>query len=88
MRRRSPGDRPAVMDTKIGAASIGLITEKSDENASTTNLASDEENIRGARTRILARGAGKRRPERDFQGPAALCLREDSCRKNPGRATV
>ena len=33
------------MDTKIGAASIGLITEKSDENASTTNLASDEENM-------------------------------------------
>ena len=45
IRRRSPGDRPAVMDTKIGAASIGLITEKSDENASTTNLASEEENI-------------------------------------------
>jgi hypothetical protein len=36
-----------VSDTKIGAASIGLITEKSEENARTTNFASAEENIGG-----------------------------------------
>ncbi len=42
--RRSPG-MPAVRLTKIGAASIGLMTEKSDENASTTNFASAEENM-------------------------------------------
>ena len=42
--RRSPG-MPAVSDTKNGAASIGLMTEKRDENASTTNFASAEENM-------------------------------------------
>ncbi len=46
MRRRSCG-APAVSDTKIGAASMGLITEKSEENARTTNFASAEENIGG-----------------------------------------
>jgi hypothetical protein len=44
--RRCSG-APAVSETKIGAASIGLITEKSDEKASTTNFASAEENIGG-----------------------------------------
>ena len=47
IRRRSSG-APEVRDTKIGAASIGLITEKRDENARTTNLASADENMTGA----------------------------------------
>src|SRR5262249_22684070 len=38
---------PAVIATKIGAASIGLMTEKSEENARTANLASAEENTAG-----------------------------------------
>ena len=42
--RRSFG-MPSVRVTKIGAASIGLMTEKSEENASTTNFASAEENM-------------------------------------------
>ena len=36
---------PAVSVTKIGAASIGLMTEKSEENASSANLPSAEENM-------------------------------------------
>ena len=79
--RRSPG-MPAVSDTKIGAASIGLMTEKRDENASTTNFASAEENM-GADVVDAADGSsasGTRPPgptqsRRTNQSPAAASIR-------------
>ena len=73
IRRRSPGDRPAVIDTKIGAASIGLITEKSDENARTTNLASDEENMTASFS--ASDSSVFEASDRDFL-PARRCLPE------------
>ena len=58
---------PAVSETKIGAASIGLMTEKSDENASTTNFASADENMRasiGVRSEFFGvRSVTTRRPD-------------------------
>ena len=57
MRRRSPG-MPAVSETKIGAASIGLMTEKREENARTTNFASADENM--GEVYVKRRGSAER----------------------------
>lgn len=42
-RDRSPGERPSVIETKIDAAEIGLITEKRDENARIANRTSGDD---------------------------------------------
>ena len=55
-RPRRPAERPPVIATKIGAAEIGLITEKSDEKASSANCAL----LRGQH-RELALPEGRRR---------------------------
>ena len=61
IRRRCCG-APAVSETKRGAASIGLMTEKSEENASTTNFASAEESMAGSLSETPAREEPDRRP--------------------------
>ena len=68
IRRRSFG-MPAVIATKIGAASIGLMTEKSEEKARTTNLASAEENMRTGPRAILERLEGQKGKRRSATRP-------------------